>query len=202
MKKRSVLPMRAAKIGYVVISIMLCAVGLLFITKPTLSARTLACVLGAALIIFGGVKLIGYFSKDLYRLAFQYDWAMGVILLLLGVILLARPADVLSSVFLALGIATLMDSLFKARTALDARAFGIQAWWLILTLAILTACAGVMLVIRPWASAQALTILLGISLLVQGVLNLCTALSAVKVVKTQYPDVIDVEYEEQTGDLP
>lgn len=196
MKKRSVLPMRTAKIGYICISVVLCTVGILFIARPSLSVRTLARVLGAAMIVFGCVKLLGYFSKDLYRLAFQYDWAMGAVLLLIGIILLARPAETLSSVFLAIGLATLMDSLFKVRIALDARAFGIRAWWLILTLAVLTAIVGVMLVVRPWASAQALTVLMGIALLAQGVLNLCVALSTVKIIKNQYPDVIDVEFEE------
>jgi len=32
-----------------------------------------------AMIIFGGIKLAGYFSGDLYRLAFQYDLVRDLI---------------------------------------------------------------------------------------------------------------------------
>ena len=35
--------------------------------------------------------------------------------------------------------------------------------------------------------------LLGISLLSEGILNLCVAVSTVKIVKHQYPDVIDAD---------
>ena len=65
---------------------------------------------------------------------------------------------------------------------------------MILSLAFLTAIAGVLLVFRPWESANILTVLLGISLLAEGVLNLCVAVSTVKIVKHQYPDVIDADY--------
>jgi uncharacterized membrane protein HdeD (DUF308 family) len=41
---------------------------------------------------------------------------------------------------------------------------------------------------------QVLTVLLGAALLAEGVLNLCVALSTVKIVKNQRPDVIETEY--------
>ena len=37
---------------------------------------------------YGIIKIIGYFSKDLYCLAFQYDFACGVFLIVLGMIVL------------------------------------------------------------------------------------------------------------------
>ena len=47
------------------------------------------------------------------------------------------------------------------------------------------------LILRPWESAQVLTALLGTALIAQGILNLVVALITVKIVKNQYPDVID-----------
>lgn len=197
MKMRSVTPMRIAKSGYIIMSAAFCIMGLLLMIFPEVSATVIYRVLGIAIIIFGAVKLIGYFSHDLFRLAFQYDLAFGVLLLALGVIVLTRPENVMSFLFIALGIAILADGLFRVQVALDAKTFGVKTWWLLLTLAILTGIVGVTLIFRPLESAQLMTALLGVSLLAEGILNLCVAISTVKIIRHQRPDVIDVEaYEE------
>ena len=46
----------------------------------------------------------------------------------------------------------------------------------------------------PASTTKILTVLLGISLLSEGILNLCVAVSTVKIVKHQYPDVIDADF--------
>ena len=194
METRSVTPMRAAKTGYVVMSIVFCVVGVLFIALPARSAVMIGRVLGAAMAAFGAVKLVGYFSRDLYRLAFQYDLAFGILLIALGVIVLLRTNGVMDFICIAAGVSILADGLFKIQIAIDARRFGIRDWWLILLLAVVTGGVGLLLVFRPWESVQVLTVLLGAALLAEGVLNLCVALSTVKIVKNQRPDVIETEY--------
>ena len=194
MKMRSTTPMRVAKIGYVIMSVVFCVVGILFMVWSDVSTVALGYALGGAMIVFGIIKMVGYFSKDLFRLAFQYDLELGIVLTVLGIIVLAKPFDVMNFIFIAMGIAILTDSLFKARIAYDAKRFGITVWWMILALAIVSGVIGVMLIIRPWESARMLTVLLGISLLSDGVLNLCVVISTVKIIKNQYPDVIEADY--------
>ena len=55
---------------------------------------------------------------------------------------------------------------------------------------------GLLLIFRPWESVQVLTVLLGIALLAEGILNLCVAVSTVKIVMNQQPDVIETDYYE------
>ncbi len=186
--------MRVAKIGYVIMSVVFCVVGILFMVWSDVSTVALGYALGGAMIVFGIIKMVGYFSKDLFRLAFQYDLELGIVLTVLGIIVLAKPFDVMNFIFIAMGIAILTDSLFKAGIAYDAKRFGITVWWMILALAIVSGVIGVMLIIRPWESARMLTVLLGISLLSDGVLNLCVVISTVKIIKNQYPDVIEADY--------
>lgn len=193
-RMRSVTPMRIAKIGYIVLSVVFCIVGVLFVARSDIGTQVLSLALGIAMIVFGGIKIVGYFSKDLFRLAFQFDLELGIISAVLGIIVLLNPFGTITFIFIAMGIAILADALFKIRIAIDAKRFGVGAWWMILSLAFLTAIAGVLLVFRPWESANILTVLLGISLLAEGVLNLCVAVSTVKIVKHQYPDVIDADY--------
>ncbi len=193
---RSVTPMRTAKIGYIIMSALFCTLGILLIVLPDFSVSMIGTVMGIAVIVFGAVKLVGYFSKDLYRLAFQYDLAFGILLIALGVIILLRPDNLMNFICIALGISILADGLFKIQIAMDSRQFGIRPWWLILALAILAGIIGILLVFRPTESARMLTILLGISLLSEGILNLSVALTAVKIIRHQQPDVIETDYYE------
>ncbi len=192
MKTRCTIPMWVAKTGYIVMSLVFCAAGIACIANPGLSAAIIGRVLGAAMILFGAVKLVGYCSRDLYRLAFQYDLGFGLLLIALGALVLLRPAGVLDFLFTALGIAVLTDGLYKVQIAVDAKRFGIPTWWLTLALAVAAGLIGLALVFRPWDSARLLTILLGAALLAEGILNLCVAVCTVKIVNHQQPDVIEV----------
>jgi len=185
LKTRCTIPMWVAKTGYIVMSLVFCAAGIACIANPGLSAAVIGRVLGAAMILFGAVKLVGYCSRDLYRLAFQYDLAFGILLIALGAVILLKPEGALDFIFAALGIAIFSDGLFKVQIALDSKRFGIRSWWLIAALALVTGAIGLALVFRPWESGVLLTELLGASLLCEGVLSLCVALSTVKIVRHQ-----------------
>jgi len=200
MKVRSVIPMRIAKTGYIVISVVLLSLGILFIILPDISMRTIGKMLGAVMVLFGCIKLTGYFSKDLFRLAFQYDLQFGILVLVVGLIVLLKPSDAISLLFAAMGIALLADSLFKIQIAFDSRKFGIKKWWGILALAIMSAIVTAVLVFKPSESARVLTILLGATLITEGILNLCVAVTTVKIIKHQYPDFIEEDYFETEGE--
>lgn len=188
--------MQAAKTGYIILSAALCILGTVLIIFPRFSALGLGILTGILMIAFGIVKLIGYFSKDLYRLAFQYDLALGILSAALGIVMLLETNKAMSFICVVLGILILADGLFKIQIAVDSKRFGIRLWWLILALAILTGMVGTLLVFRPSESVPVLMVLLGISLLSEGILNVSTVLTAVKIIRHQMPDIIEADYDE------
>lgn len=190
---RSVTAIRAAKIGYIIMSLLFCVTGLALILAPETMYPWLGRVLGVVMIVFGGVKLTGYFSRDLFRLAFQYDLAFGVLLAVLGILLLSRPHAAMGVLSMLLGIPVLADGLFKIQIVLDACTFGIRRWWMILTLAVLTCGLGMVLLFRPAEGVLWMTVLIGVSMLLDGILNLCVALLTVKIVTHQRPDVLEAD---------
>ena len=113
---------------------------------------------------------------------------LGLMLAVLGVIILRNPGQAMSFLCLMLGIATMADGLFKLQSALDARRFGLKSWPLILTLAVGAGVVGALLMLRPMQSARALTVLLGIGMMLEGVLNLCVALFGIKIIRHQRVD--------------
>ena len=193
---RSAAPMQTAKTGYIVISVLLCAAGIFLLFRPDVSTALIGTAVGITLVAFGIVRLVGYFSKDLYRLAFQYDLALGVLLAVLGIVILTRPENLLHFLCIATGIYVIADGLMKLQIAADSRRFGIRNWWAILAAAAAALVLGVMMLVRTSASVTLLMRLLGLVLLAEGILNLITVLMTVKIIKNQRPDIIAVEYTE------
>ena len=130
--------------------------------------------------IFGAVKLLSYFSRDLFRLAFQFDFALGIFAVLAGILILLHPTNVVNVMPVIIGVFVLLDGSFKIQTARDAKIFGLHGWWGILVLAILTCLGGLFLIINPFSGAVALMILLGATLIMDGIQNLCVVAYTVK----------------------
>lgn len=84
-----------------------------------------------------------------------------------------HPDGVVSFIHFIVGILALMDGLLKVQTTLDAKRFGLTEWWLIGVTALLTVLFGLLLVVNPFGSAVLLLRFMGITLLCEGILNLC-----------------------------
>ena len=193
---RSTAPMRTAKIGYIAVSALMVLLGLALIIFPEISVSVLETVCGILFIVFGVIKLVGFFSKDLYRLAFQYDLVFGILMIVLGITMLVHPGSLANFICIALGVSILIDGLFRVQTSVEAKRFGIRTWWLIAVCGILAAVGALVLMFRPAESAPVLMVLVGISLVLEGILNLITVIVAVRIIKNQQPDVIYVEPDE------
>lgn len=198
--ERSALPIKVTKTGYILLSAALCVLGIVLMAAPDVSLVAFEHALGICMILYGVIKLAGYFSKDLFRLAFQFDLAFGILLLALGIITLARPEFTISFLCVMLGIPLLADGLFKIQIAIDAKRFGITRWWLILALAILSGSLGALLVLRPIQSARAMMVLASLSVLAEGLMNLCVALCTIKIIEHQRPDVLGADDRTDFGD--
>lgn len=185
---------KTAKIGYILISIALCVLGVILLAVPDFSVKVLCRLGGAIMILFGIVKIIGYCSKDLYRLAFQFDLASGILLIALGLLFIIRTGSIITILCTIMGIYVLADALLKIQIAIDSKVFGIRKWWLILSSAILTGIVGFLLIFRPSESARIVMILFGLTLFTEGILNLITILTAVKIICHQLPEVVDAYY--------
>lgn len=174
-----------AKGLYIACSVILCAVGVMFIACPDTALRLLCICLGVSMLIFAGAKIVGYYSKDPYGLAFQFDLSLGIVVGVLGVAFLLHRQMVLNTVIAIVGLFVLIDGAFKFQTAFDARRFGMRAWWIIMLGAILTAAAAAICIFFPEAAAQTTTSIIGIALIVDGVQNLYNTLYTVRTLEKQ-----------------
>lgn len=172
MKSRSIAPMRVAKVGYIVLSVAMGSLGVVFIVRPETSAVALGRLCGGLMILLGVIKLVGFFSKDLYRLAFQFDLAIGLFLAIIGVLtLIVGSKDPLGTVRL-FGIYIFIDGLLKLQTAFDAKKFGIARWLVILLTAILMVGVGIVGLLASYLEQISQLIVLDVALILDGLVNI------------------------------
>ena len=196
MKKHTSALSAVAKYGYIAVAVFFIASGILFIFLPEVTLTVLCRVIGIIMMVFGAVRLVGYFSEDLYRLAFQYDLEFGIVLAILGLLVVIYPEKAVNVLCLAYGIITLTDALFRIRIAFEAKRFGIRVWWIVFAFAILTGLVAAVLMFRPGESARIITVLLGVSLVAEGFLSALVAFSSVKVMdEREDPDIVDEKEE-------
>lgn len=171
---------RIAKIGYILISVVFCVAGIFLMFYRRVSAAALANACGGLFLLCGAIKLIGYFSKDMYQLAFQFDFAMGLFVAVIGLLMLIKEGASPHHFEQLVGILMLSDGLLKLQTAVDAKRFGVKMWMLIGGLALLASILGVLLIFYPAAREEGMAIAAGGAFVLDGALNLSVAICAVK----------------------
>ena len=173
---------KRAKSTYIAVSVIMVILGAVLMLNPGLSMLTLCYLIGGLMVIFGITRLVGYFSKDLYRLAFQFDLALGIFCMLAGIVILVHPNNIMKLLPVIIGLFVTIDGVFKMQTAIDSKRFGLKRWYAILVLAAVTCVFGLLLIIDPFAGGKALMIFFGATMMIDGIQNLCVVLYTVKTV--------------------
>ncbi len=176
---------KIARDGYVFISIIFYITGLLHMLWLGAAPMAVCIVGGIILISYGIIKVIGYFSNDLYCLAFQYDMGCGLFLVVIGVIILGCNLRIQPYLMPGLGLLILLDSLMKVQTAREARAFGLKSWILLLFLSILAGAFGVLIVIMPFQKLRIVHVITGCGLLAEGAMNHLMVKEMVKIMNAR-----------------
>lgn len=169
---------RSAKALSAVFSLLFCALGVLLIIRPGISASVLCMLAGVALTVFGVVRIVSYCTSGAGRWAFQLELVVGLLSAVVGLILLIWPERVLSFVFFVVGIFVLVDGLTKIQLALDAKRLHVGSWLAIALLAAASCVLGVLLLLRPFSGANAVMVLTGCCFVAEGLTGFCAALSA------------------------
>lgn len=180
---------KLARNGYLVISILIFLAAIWYTFYPSVTSDAL-CVFGGTLLLgYGVIKIIGYFSDDMYRLAFQYDFACGILLIVLGVITLASQfygVDLTEHLSSGLGFLVMMDGLLTIQMARDARQFGLETWHIILIISIIACVLGGLTMIWAFRSGAASSLVVSVTLLAEGLKTLMVTLYTVKRRETKY----------------
>ena len=98
---------------YIVMSLLFCVLGIFLMARPKSSVKMLCVLMGIMLILYGAIKISGYFTRDAFCLAFQFDLAFGILLMAVGVILIARKNFAVDLIFSVLGFSILLEGILN-----------------------------------------------------------------------------------------
>ena len=162
------------------LSIVMVVIGLILMGCPGMSVSIIYRLAGVIFINLGIVKIMGYFSKDIFQLAFQFDLAIGSIFIILGIILACKPTRMIEIGTGILGVLMLGDALLRIQTVIDAKRFGIRKWEILLLIALTAVVIGVLLLVIPFMKTKVIINLVGLNICINGVLNFAMVQSTVK----------------------
>ena len=173
--------LKIARNGYIVIAAVFCALGVFLMANPQ-KAMEMLCILAGILFIADGIiKIIGYFSRDFYCLAFQFDLGFGILMIAVGILILAKRESILHLIFVIFGLLILTDALLRIQMSVEAKKFGMKLWWGILILAVITGIFGMILLIDPAGGARITVVFAGMAFLLEGILKLCVGIYTVRI---------------------
>lgn len=179
MKKYDIV--KQAKIINIIIYSFMAAMGLFLLLFTGLTTLQEVILISVLCILTGGAKILGYFSNDLYRLAFQFDFAAGLFLLIIGIIFCFIGLRDPQSIEKMFGIYVFVDGLLKLQVAFDAKKFGIRKWFILLLTAVLVVGVGIVALVAPYAEQLSQFILLVISMIIDGLVNIWITAYTVRV---------------------
>lgn len=173
---------KSAKIINVISAGLMSLAGLLLLVIPNLETMVAQrIVLGSLFGLTGAAKIFGYFSNDLYRLAFQFDLAIGIFCILLTLLTELMPEYAFGTLPIIFAVYVSLDGLLKIQTSFDARRFGMKSWLLMLITAVVLFGAGAFAVGAVLVQLLRPNAVVGIALMVDGLENIWITASTVRI---------------------
>ncbi|MDO4344133.1 MAG: DUF308 domain-containing protein [Eubacteriales bacterium] len=163
---------REVKKSFCVLSVAYIVLGLVLLLWPDISVKTFCYVFGVGLVIFGLAHLILYFTKDKMESVMQMDMVAGIVGLATGAFILLKMEYMLEIIPFAIGIVALLGAVVKLQNAFDLRRLGAGKWYIMLIFSCALFVLGALLVANPFEGMQVIVVLIGVSLMLDGIGNL------------------------------
>ncbi len=161
-------------------SIIALLLGLSLVIWPGVAVDAFVRILGAVMILVGGVALgINFLGKE--RLGFLFA-STGIIAVVFGIVLLAFPDFFVNLLSYLFGILMLFFSIGEIATLLSAGKYTKVKFGFYI-IPILIFLAGIFLIVRPMDAAKAVFIFFGISMIFYAVFEFVLAVKFSKVFK-------------------
>lgn len=154
-----------------IFGLIYCLFGIVLLIRPMAIGKVVCYVLGVCALGYGLWKIYGYWKvKDLAGF-YKGELAVGVILVVMGLVALIKPSLIISILPAVVGLMILMDGLVTISQALSLRKLDYR-WSYLLALGISISVLGLILVANPFGSAMIMMRFLGATLLVDGACEL------------------------------
>ena len=171
------------KWNLILMSLLYLGLGIFLLLVPGTALNVVCYALGAVVLICAVVQLVRYFAVERGIFQSQLTLISGLVCLALGAFLIIRSDIVVRILPIVFGLFVIFDSLGRIQNALELRRCNYESWKGFLALALLSVVLGVVMIMNPFGTMETLVMAIGVILIVEGALNLLSALYTVIAVK-------------------
>ena len=171
---------KKAKIINICAGAVMIAVGAVLCIVGTENLYAIKMLIAVMSLILGAAKILGYFSNDVYRLAFQFDLAIGALYIVLGIMSFFLYENILITISVAAGVFVIVDALLRLQTAIDLKRFGMKGWQAMIIAGTFVALTGICIIVAANRNFM-VNVVLGVAFIADGMLDVWTTVHTVKV---------------------
>ena len=171
------------KWNLILMSVLYLALGIFLLMVPGTALNVVCYALGAVVLACAVVQLVRYFVVERGIFQSQLTLISGLVCLGLGAFLIIRSDIVVRILPIVFGLFVIFDSLGRIQNALELRRCNYDSWKGFLLLAVLSIVLGVVMILNPFGTMETLVMAIGVILIIEGALNLLSALYTVIAVK-------------------
>ena len=171
------------KWNLILMSVLYLGLGIFLLMVPGVALNVVCYALGGVVLVCAVVQLVRYFMVERGIFQSQLTLISGLVCLGLGAFLILRSDIVVRILPIVFGLFVIFDSLGRIQNALELRRCEYGSWKGFLLLALLSVVLGVVMIVDPFGAMETLVMAIGIILIVEGALNLLSALYTAIAVK-------------------
>ena len=164
------------KWNLILMSLLYLALGIFLLMVPGTALNVVCCALGGVVLACAAVQLVRYFVVERGVFQSQLTLISGLVCLALGAFLIIRSDVVVRVLPIVFGLFVIFDSLGRIQNALELRRCEYSSWKIFLLLAVLSVVLGIVMVVDPFGTMETLVMAIGLILILEGALNLLSAL--------------------------
>ena len=188
------------KWNLILMSVLYLGLGIFLLMRPSTALNVVCYALGGVVLVCAAVQLVRYFAVERGIFQSQLTLISGIICLGLGAFLILRSDIVVRILPIVFGLFVIFDSLGRIQNALDLRRCEYPSWKGFLLLPVLSVVPkgfriittpsttlsvvlGVVMILNPFGTMETLVMAIGIILIIEGAINLLSALYTVLAIR-------------------
>ena len=172
--RRQVIMENKIKRDVYVFAIAFIVMGLVMIFFPQFTLETLCYLISAVLAVLGVFNLVIYFTRDILKDVYRYDFVTGLMMILLAIIFVWRSQLMINLIPIIMGVIVFWNGVTKLQRSIDLLRTGYSGWIFVLILSLMSITVGIFIILQPDFIAQAVMVIIGISLVFGGVSDIIT----------------------------
>ena len=149
-----------------VISLIL---GVIMVIFPQKTMSVICYVIAGAILLYGVIDIISYFTSKSYEGNFSLTLLRGVVASVIGIIIFIRPSYLSTFIPIVLGILLIIDGITSIQKSVFLKNNNVYFWHINMIESILTLALGIFVLINPLSAQTAIIICLGISFIWYGI---------------------------------